>query len=305
MRRPDPVGRVLVVGDVMTDIICKPEGPLVVGSDRRALIRMRPGGSGANQAVWMAAFGLDVRFAGRVAAADVSMLSARFSADGVEAALGADRQLPSGMIVTVVGDDGERSFLTDRGANAALGPEDLPASLLDGRQVLVVSGYALFEPGPRAAVMALFEVARRRGIPITVDPASTGFLREVGPKNFLAWTEAATTIFANAAEAELLTGETTPEAQMRSLGGTYANVALKLGADGAAVGGEAGIRLRLAARKVPVVDSTGAGDAFAAAFVAAELEGEELELCLARAIAAGSEAVTHIGARPPAAGQRP
>ena len=59
MRRPDPVGRVLVVGDVMTDIICKPEGPLVVGSDRRALIRMRPGGSGANQAVWMAAFGLD------------------------------------------------------------------------------------------------------------------------------------------------------------------------------------------------------------------------------------------------------
>jgi sugar/nucleoside kinase (ribokinase family) len=292
------VGRVLVVGDVMTDIICKPAGPLVPGADRRAVIRSRPGGSGANQAVWMAAFGLDVRFAARVGQADLPLLLARFSADGVEAVLGADATRPSGMLVTILAPDGERSFLTDRGANAALSPEDLPESLLDGRQVVVVSGYALFEPGPRAAVLALCEAARRRGLPVTVDPASTGFLAEVGPQNFLEWTGRATTIFANEAEAALLTGETAPEAQMRALGRTYRNVALKLGAAGAAVGGADGIRLRLSARQVDVVDTTGAGDAFAAAFIAAELEGEELELCLARAIAAGSEAVTHIGARP-------
>ena len=298
MRTPQPVGHVLVVGDVMTDVICKPTGPLVLGSDRHAQIRMRPGGSGANQAVWMAAFGLDVRFAARVAAADVASLTGRFAADGVDAVLAGDRHLPSGVLVTIVGENGERSFLTDRGANAALAAEDLPETLLDGRQVLVVSGYALFEPGPRAAVMGLFEAAQRRNVPIGVDPASTGFLAEVGPENFLAWTRQARTIFANADEARLLTGESEPEAQMRALGGVYTNVALKLGAAGAAIGGSKGIRLKLAARTVDVVDSTGAGDAFAAAFIAAELEGEDLEMCLARAIAAGSEAVTHFGARP-------
>lgn len=291
-------GRVLVVGDVMTDIICKPEGPLVVGSDRRAVIRSRAGGSGANQAVWMAAFGLDVRFAGRVGAADVPMLKGRFAADGVEAVLAADGSLPSGMIVTIVGADGERSFLTDRGANAALSTADLPDVLLDGCQKLIVSGYALFEPGPRKAVMRLFATAQRLGVPAVVDPASTGFLEEVGPANFLDWTKGVTTIFANEAEAALLTGEREPEAQMRALGRSYPNVALKLGAAGAAIGGANGIRLLLAARTVEVIDTTGAGDAFAAAFIAAELEGEDLELCLARAIAAGSEAVTHFGARP-------
>jgi len=291
-------GRVLVVGDVMTDIICKPEGPLVIGSDRRAVIRSRAGGSGANQAVWMAAFGLDVRFAGRVGAADVPMLRGRFAADGVEAVLAADSSLPSGMIVTIVGADGERSFLTDRGANVALSTADLPDALLDGCQKLIVSGYALFEPGPRKAVVRLFDTARRLGVPAVVDPASTGFLEEVGPANFLGWTRGVTTIFANEAEAALLTGERDPEAQMKTLGRSYPNVALKLGAAGAAIGGANGIRLLLAARTVEVVDTTGAGDAFAAAFIAAELEGEDLELCLARAIAAGSEAVTHFGARP-------
>ena len=59
-------GKVLVVGDVMTDIIVKPEGPLNRGSDRRAAIRSRPGGSGANQAVWLGAMGADVRFVARV-----------------------------------------------------------------------------------------------------------------------------------------------------------------------------------------------------------------------------------------------
>lgn len=298
MKRPDPGGRVLVVGDVMTDIICKPEGPLVIGSDRRAVIRSRAGGSGANQAVWMAAFGLDVRFAGRVAAADVPMLKGRFAADGVEAVLAGDGNLPSGMIVTIVAADGERSFLSDRGANAALAAADLPDSLLDGCRKLIVSGYALFEPGPRMAVLRLFAAARRLGVPIVVDPASSGFLEEVGPANFLEWTAGVTTIFANEAEAALLTGETEAEAQMSALGRVYPNVALKLGAAGAAIGGKRGIRLLLAARTVDVVDTTGAGDAFAAAFIAAELEGEELEMCLARAIAAGSEAITHFGARP-------
>ena len=49
---------VLVVGDVMTDILVKPEGPIALGADRRATIRLLPGGAGANQAWWQAQEGV-------------------------------------------------------------------------------------------------------------------------------------------------------------------------------------------------------------------------------------------------------
>ena len=158
-------GFAVVVGDVMTDVIVKPEGPLARGTDRRARIATLPGGSGANQAAWLGHFGVPVRFAARVGAGDVAASAASLRAFGVEPRLAADNHLPTGTLVTLLDPDGERSFLTDRGANDALGPGDLPESLLDGAALLHVSGYALFGEGPRAAVLALMAAARRRGLP--------------------------------------------------------------------------------------------------------------------------------------------
>ncbi len=292
-----PAG-VLVVGDVMTDIICRPTGPLVPGSDRRATIRARPGGSGANQAVWLAAFGLDVRFAARVGSIDAMQIKAHFAALGVEAALAADPDLPSGTLVTLVDPGGERSFLTDRGANAALSATDLPETLLDNRRLLVVSGYSLFEAGPRAAVMALLNAARRRDIAIAIDPASTGFLDEVGPAHFLAWTQGADMIFANEAEASCLTGAPAADAQLEHLLRHYRRVIIKRGAAGALYGDKIGLRLDHKAPSVAVIDTTGAGDAFAAAFIAADLQGAPPATSLERAVNAGSRAVTEIGGQP-------
>jgi sugar/nucleoside kinase (ribokinase family) len=79
--RPAPP-RILVVGDVMTDVIVRPEGPLARGSDRRARIAFRPGGSAANQAAWLASFGATVDFVACVGAADVESETARFKAIG-------------------------------------------------------------------------------------------------------------------------------------------------------------------------------------------------------------------------------
>ncbi len=64
--------RALVIGDVMIDIIVRPEGPIARGSDRRAAIAVQPGGSAANQAVWLARFGVGVDFVARVGAADLA-----------------------------------------------------------------------------------------------------------------------------------------------------------------------------------------------------------------------------------------
>ena len=294
----EPKGRVLVVGDVMTDVIVVPEGPLVRGSDRRASIRSRPGGSGANQAVWLGSMGTRVSFVARVGAADKPHLEAYFKGFHVDPILVADARLPSGVLVTIVDPDGERSFLTDRGANLALSPSDMPVWLLDDTRLVLVSGYSYFAERPRNAVQWLAGEARSRGIDLVVDAASVGFLDEVGPINFLHWTAGAALLFCNADEAEALAGTADLEAQMAALGGHYRRVVIKRGALGAALGTSAGVTLALPAPPVRVVDTTGAGDAFAAGFLSAELAGLDERACLERGIEVGSEAVRRIGGQP-------
>ena len=289
---------VLVVGDVITDIIVMPDGPMVRGSDRRATIRQSSGGSGANQAAWLGSLGVPVRFVARVAAADLETNVAYFRSRGVEPLLIGDTDAPSGVLISIVDSDGERSFFTDRGCNLNLSARDLPQSLLDTADFLLVSGYSFFTAGPRAAVTALLKEARERKIPTAVDPASVGFLREVGPEAFLKWTQGTGTIFANLDEALELTGSVDLNLQMQTLGRFYGRVVIKRGVAGAAVGGRNGVQLSMPAPPSDVIDTTGAGDAFAAAFIARELRGGQVEDCLKAGIAAGAEAVTRVGAQP-------
>jgi sugar/nucleoside kinase (ribokinase family) len=287
--------RILVIGDVMTDIIVIPDGPIVRGSDRRAKVRSRPGGSGANQAVWLGSMGANVRFAARVAETDRAGLEAHFRSRHVEPVLTGDATTPSGVLVTIIDADGERSFLTDRGANLNLSAEDLPPGLLDDVRLVLTSGYSYFEPGPREAVMGLLKEAKVRGIATAIDPASVGFLREVGTDQFLRWTAGLGTIFANVDEALALTGSSDLNFQMQTLSNIYSRVIIKRGSAGAAIGGRGGVALSLPAVPTDVVDTTGAGDAFAAAFLVAEVKGGDDEACLRAGLAAAAEAVSRIG----------
>jgi sugar/nucleoside kinase (ribokinase family) len=291
-------GRVLVVGDVMTDVIVVPEGALVRGSDRRAKIRQMPGGSAANQAVWLGRFGADVRLLARVGASDLEPYGAYYRGAGVQPLLVPDQVLPSGMLVTIVDHDGERSFLTDRGANLSLSVADVPADALDDTEVLVISGYTFYAEGPRAVALELVTEARQRGIKLIIDPASEGFLREVGVENFLRWTAGAAVLFANYDEAFALSGVPDIDQQTRLLGAHYGRVVIKRGALGASLGDAAGVRLTVGAAAVDVVDTTGAGDAFAAAFIAAHLRGDEEQACLLAGSGAGAMAIQQLGGQP-------
>ena len=290
---------ILVIGDVMRDIVVRPEGPIAAGADTRASIRVLPGGSAANAAAWLADEGPDVRLAARVGRDDGEMLAARLAAEGVDARLGMDDARPTGMLVTLVATDGERSFLTDRGANEAFAVADLPDALLDGTDLVSVSGYALFAPGPRAAVLRLLATARERGIPFAVDPATHSWLAEAGAGEFLGWTAGARFILANDAEAAVLTGTNDAQEQCNRLLQRYPIVAIKRGAEGAlAAERESGVRISVRAPSADVVDTTGAGDAFLAGFLAAYLRGEGLAAAVERGVELGSRAVSHLGGRP-------
>ncbi len=291
--------KILVVGDVMTDIIVRPDGPVVRGSDRAATIRTAAGGSGANQAAWLGHLGVAVAFAGRVGAADAAAQAASLRAHGVAPHLAPDPDLPTGMLVTLLDQDGERSFLSDRAANTRLCAADLPESLLDGVRLLHVSGYSLFAEAPRAAVLALCAAARRRGISVTLDAASAGFLREAEPTRFLGWTAGLETLFANADEAETLSGERDPARQLAALSAHFPTVVLKRGAAGAMALERGGPILSVPAPPIVALDSTGAGDAFLAGFLGARLLGAPLAARLAAGVALGAEAAKLLGGRPP------
>jgi sugar/nucleoside kinase (ribokinase family) len=289
---------VLVIGDVMTDIVVKPDGPITVGADTRATIRQLPGGSGANQAAWLAGEGVSVRFAARAGADDHAAHLADFKARGIEARLGLDVKLPTGRLATLVSAEGERSFLTDRGANEALCRDDLPDSLLDGIDLVSISGYVLFFDSARAAVLQLLNAAKHRGVPFAVDPASYSWLREAGVGNFLEWTMGARFCFPNEVEAAVLAGSDDLETQLDVLSRHYAVIAVKRGAEGAvAVEAQGGRRASASAPPAGVVDTSGAGDAFLAGFLAAYLAGEGLDAALKRGVALGAHAVTHLGGR--------
>jgi sugar/nucleoside kinase (ribokinase family) len=286
---------ILVIGDVMTDVIVRPEGPLALGSDRRASITFQPGGSAANQAAWLAAFGAKVDFVARVGLADVEGETARLKAIGVAPRLVGDPRHETGRLVSLIGANGERSFLTDRGANEALEAGDIPDALIEGAALIHLSGYSFFAPSPRAAVLDAMRRAKDK--PISVDPASAEFLREFGAGAFLSLTQGASILFPNAEEAAILAGSDDPETQCARLAARYPLVVVKRGAAGAEAA-QGARRWRVPAPKIEAIDTTGAGDAFVAAFLSQRLSGADIEPALERSAAAGAAASTVVGGRP-------
>ena len=294
-----PVDSVVVIGDVITDIIVIPKGPIAWGSDTLSDIKPVPGGSGPSQSAWLATTGVPTYFIGRVGIDDLGRSDGELRDFGVEPILAADPELPTGVLVTIITPGGERSFLTDRGANRNLGRADMPDHILNRAGILHISGYSLFEPTPREAALDYAQKARGLGVQITVDPSSAGYLREVGVDNFLAWTKGMHICFPNVDEATLLTGSADPETQIAALTKNYDLVVLKRGKDGAMAGNAAGELWSAAAKKVTVTDTIGAGDAFFGRFVSAYFRGLPMAVCLRDAVDAGTLSTTLVGGRPP------
>ncbi len=187
-----PNGALLVVGDVVTDVVARHRGPLAPGTDTAATIRTVPGGAGANVACWAAHWGCaDVRLLGRVGEDAAAWHERELIASGVRPRLVVDPEAATGTVICLVdtGASAERTFLTDSGASLRLDPGDWSDRLLDGVVRLHLSGYLLFSEPSRALVAAAMESARARGVPVSLDPASAGFLVELGVDRFLALVE--------------------------------------------------------------------------------------------------------------------
>lgn len=297
-------GALLVVGDVVTDVIARHRGPLASGTDTAAVIRTVPGGAGANVACWAAyGAGAEVRLLGRVGAEAAAWHERELSACGVRPLLVIDPQAPTGTVICLVdtGAAAERTFLTDSGASLRLDPGDWSDALLDGVARLHLSGYLLFSEPSRALVAAALTSARARGVPVSLDPASAGFLVELGVDRFLRLVEGVDVLLPSRDEACLLTGASDAEDAAAELSRRIPLVVVKQGAAGALVAREGMVHSRVPAEPTDPTDTTGAGDAFTGAFLAALLKGAEPEEAAREGCRAGAVAVERLGGRPPGA----
>jgi sugar/nucleoside kinase (ribokinase family) len=290
---------VVVVGDVMVDVLAAMSGPLARGSDTPSAVTTAGGGSAANVAVWLAAQGVPTSYVGRVGDDALGRESvAGLVGRGVTAWVSTEPELTTGTCIVLVEPGGERSMLPDAGANATLAAADLPQRVFRPGGHLHLSGYTLLNPGSRDAGLAALSMAAAADMTVSVDPSSAAPLAELGAARFLSMTRGVDLLLANRDEAAVLAGTSDPHLAAQQLGDTYREVVVKLGADGAMwqqgfIGASAP-----AERGVDVVDTTGAGDAFAAGFLASWLLHPEPETALAAGCRLAARAVSKVGARP-------
>jgi sugar/nucleoside kinase (ribokinase family) len=295
--------KVLVFGDVIDDIIVTPAHEIRPNTDTPASIVRTAGGSAANSAAWLAWAGCHVDFIGRVHVTDLERHRALLVESRVSPHLLGEPDLPTGAIVVVVAADGSRTMLTQRGANAALSPRDVGPERLTRASHLHFTGYSVFRHPSPSDFAELIERAHAAGVTVSVDPGSAGFIDDFGRAAFLDAINGCDILVPNFDEGRALTGLVDPAAIVDALVAHAPLVALTLGADGVLLGTREGDRLSAPTRAAAAIDTTGAGDAFCAGFLATLLRGEfrdraALERAMAAGLEAAARAVSHIGARP-------
>jgi sugar/nucleoside kinase (ribokinase family) len=313
---------IVAIGDAIVDVIATcddafirahrlPKGGMQLLSAQQAdelyeamgPAREISGGSAANSMAGAAALGLNVAFVGQVAADqlgeifahDMVSLGVRFETPAIQS------PPPTGRCLILVTPDAQRTMNTCPGASHELTPAALDPDLIRSASVTFLEGYLWGPERPRAAMLEAASMAHSAGRTVAFTLSESlciGDRRE----GVLGMIEAGTIdiLFGNEDEVRHLTGcEDLPQC-VGSLSGKVSTLVITRGAHGA-VAVEKDYLVEVPAVPVAaVVDTTGAGDLFAAGFLAARCRGKPLKACLETGSIAAAEVISHFGARPEA-----
>lgn len=282
-------------GDLVLDVVARVESQMETDTDTPGEVRSAPGGSAANFAVWSRRLGSPVRFAARLGDDMLGhALADDMRREGVEAHIAHDPQRPTAVLV-LFAEGSRRHMMVPLGANHYLDADDIPAEAVRSAGWLHVTGYSFFWEATRRAAARALELAREADLPISFDPSSAGFIRRHG----LQVPAGVQVLLPNRDEALALTGCTDVKEAALRLSEQAGLVAVKLGPEGALLCQQG----RLTAipgvqADGPVVDATGAGDAWGAAFIHGLRAGTPAAQAAQAANRLGAQIVTHVGARP-------
>ena len=291
---------VLCIGDVMLDVIARinvsPQ-KINFGSDTASRVSTSSGGAAGNVAAWLTRTDARSTIVSHVGDDPAgAAIVAEFDALGVNHG---DLVIPgetSGVVVVLVDSSGERTMFPDKGANSRLTVTDLPD--LGAFQAVYVSGYALLNPLARDGVLAMIEKIKADGLPIYFDPASVGSMKDVTDKELHTWFSMMDILLLNEEESIYLTGSVDIERALNYLLDFSQVVVIKRGSAGAIAKARGFDSISLPAVAATVVDTTGAGDSFAAGFIASYSKNHDLTAALQAGgeLAAGCVAI--VGGRP-------
>lgn len=250
------------------------------------------GGSAANTMSGLAQLGVEAGFVSKVGRDEVGQFFEKQMSDTHVKPLMLKSDTPSGRVMAFVTPDGERTFATCLGAAIELSPDDITPELFDGWDIFYVEGYLVANPNMlRKAV----ETAKAKGLTIAIDLASYNVVEE--SRDFLMELveNYVDIVFANEQESFALTGME-PEAALHFIAERCEIAVVKVGAKGAFVqrGNEV---VSIPPMDAHVVDTTGAGDMWAAGFLAGLVKGKDLKTCGTMGTLLASNIIEVIGAK--------
>lgn len=292
---------ILTMGDLTLDILVKGRGPISPGSDVEGQISFRGGGSAANFASWVAYQGIGVTFIG-VVGDDIGgeILSQDVKERGISLHIKKVKDQPTGSILLFIDEGGDRHMVSHRGANLELTPEDLQEEPFREAEHLHLTAYSLFggEMMLKTTIKAM-ELAKKYSLSLSIDPSSYALLKDFGVNRFLNLTREGQFIFPNLMEGELLTACQEKEGILRALSDHYLIPILKLGEDGAMYRKGSKVQYLKVIEPAVLVDTIGAGDAFAAGFMVSYLQDNNLDKAVHQAMKLAKESIGIKGGRPP------
>jgi sugar/nucleoside kinase (ribokinase family) len=258
------------------------------------------GGSAANTAAGIASFGAKGLYIGKVKddplgrsfAESLNQTGVHYTTD--MAVVGPS----TGCCLIAVTPDGQRSMSTFLGASSELAPDDIDEAGIAASAVLYVEGYLWDSPGPKAAITRAMEIARGAGRKVALtlsDPFCVGRYRDEFRELFDTRLDI---LFANEEEAMALFEVETFDEVLQAVRNWPGIAALTRSAKGCVIAKGAEIHVIDAAPVAKVVDTTGAGDQFAAGFLVGLTHGKGLAECGRLGALAAAEVISHYGARP-------
>lgn len=312
---------VLAIGNAIVDVIATADDAflaansldkgsmrLIDAAEAEALYaKMGPGreisgGSGANAAAGIAALGGKVAFIGRVADDQLGQVFAHdIRAAGVDYLTAfANTGNPTARCLILVTPDAQRTMNTFLGASQDLTEADVDYALVAQAGITYLEGYLWDPPAPRAAMAKALTVAHEAGRRVAFT-LSDAFCVERHRDDFLMLANGKVDVlFANEVEIKSLFQTADFDAAIRAIQGKLPIAVVTRGAEGALVVTPTGTVAVPAEPVAKVVDTTGAGDLFAAGFLAGLAQGRSMQACAQLGAIAAAEVISHYGARPEA-----